>query len=87
MKRFFLLGVALCSIISVMAQDAQIFRSEFITYDKREDAEADNRTAINRHMTFAPELLVAAGGEERFLQHVELDSSLNDYNIFLHFEV
>lgn len=86
MKRFFLLGVALCSIISVMAQDAQIFRSEFITYDKREDAEADNRTAINRHMTFAPELLVAAGGEERFLQHVELDSSLNDYNIFLHLE-
>lgn len=86
MKRFFLLGVALCSIISVMAQDAQIFRSEFITYDKREDAEADNRAAINRHMVFAPELLVAAGGEERFLQHVELDSSLNDYNIFLHLE-
>ena len=86
MKRFFLLGVALCSIISVMAQDAQIFRSEFITYDKREDAEADNRAAINRHMAFAPELLVAAGGEERFLQHVELDSSLNDYNIFLHLE-
>lgn len=86
MKRFFLLGVALCSIISAMAQDAQIFRSEFITYDKREDAEADNRQAINRHMAFAPELLVASGGEERFSQRVELDSSLNDYNVFLHLE-
>ena len=86
MKRFFLLGLALFSFIAVMAQDAQIFRSEFITYDKREDAEADNRQAINRHMVFAPELLVAAGGEERFLQSVNLDSSLNDYNVFLHLE-
>lgn len=86
MKRFFLLGVALCSIISAMAQEAQIFRSEFITYDKREDAEVDNRQAINRHMAFAPELLVASGGEERFSQRVELDSSLNDYNVFLHLE-
>ena len=38
MKRFFLLGVALFSIVAVAAQDAQIFRSEFVTYDKREDA-------------------------------------------------
>lgn len=86
MKRFFLLGVALFSIVAVAAQDAQIFRSEFITYDKREDAEVDNRNGIARYMSFTPELLVAAAGEERFLQRVGLDSSLNDYNVFLHLE-
>lgn len=86
MKRFFLLGIALFSIITLAAQDAQIFRSEFITYDKREDALADNREAINRYVTFLPKLLVASNDEERFAQSVEYDSSLNDYNIFLHLE-
>lgn len=86
MKRFVLLGIALFSIITVVAQDAQIFRSEFITYDKREDALADNREGIARYMAFSPKFLTAGGGEERFLQNVGLDSSLNDYNVFLHLE-
>lgn len=86
MKRFFLLGIALFSIITVAAQDARIFRSEFITYDKREDALADNREGIVRYMVFAPKFLTSGGGEERFLQNVGLDSSLNDYNVFLHLE-
>ena len=86
MKKFLLLGVALFSIISVVAQDARIFRSEFITYDKREDAVADNRSGIARYVEFAPQLLVASAGEERFLQNVDMDSSLNDYNVFLHLE-
>lgn len=86
MKRFFLLGIALCSILSAAAQDARIFRSEFITYDKRENATADNRDGIARYMAFAPELLAASAGEERFLQNVGMDSSLNDYNVFLHLE-
>ena len=47
MKKIFLLGVALLSILSVVAQDARIFRSEFITFDKRENAVADNRDAKN----------------------------------------
>ena len=86
MKKIFLLGVALLSILSAVAQDARIFRSEFITFDKRENAVADNRDGIARYMDFKPELLVAAAGEERFLQSVGMDSSLNDYNVFLHLE-
>ena len=86
MKRIFLLGVALFSILSVVAQDARIFRSEFITYDKRENAAADNREGISRYMNFTPELLASGAGEERFLQSVGMDSSLNDYNVFLHLE-
>ena len=86
MKKIFLLGVALLSILPVVAQDARIFRSEFITFDKRENAVADNRDGIARYMDFKPELLVAAAGEERFLQSVGMDSSLNDYNVFLHLE-
>lgn len=86
MKRFYLLGIALFSIISAVAQDTRIYRSEFITYDKRENAAADNREGIARYMVFAPELLTTGGGEERFLQNVGMDSSLNDYNVFLHLE-
>ena len=54
MKRLVLLGVALFSIISAMAQSARVYRSEFITYDKREDAVADKRGETARYLDFKP---------------------------------
>ena len=49
MKRLFFLGVALFSIFSAVAQSPRIYRSEFLTYDKREDAAIkDINRAIDR---------------------------------------
>ena len=52
MKRLVLLGLALFSIIGAMAQSARVYRSEFITYDKREDAVADKRGEINEVLIY-----------------------------------
>ena len=38
MKKFILLGLSLMTILSSVAQSSRVFRSEFLTYDKREDA-------------------------------------------------
>ena len=69
-----------------LAQDAQIFRSEFITYDKREDATADRRSETARYTDFKPLRLEVAGDDVRYIQKVELDGAMNDYNLFFHLE-
>ena len=86
MKRFFLMGIALFSICTTFAQSSRIFRSEFITYDKREDATADKREETNGYEAFKPERIAIAGGEIRFLQKIYIDATRNDYNTFFHLE-
>ena len=46
MRRFILTATALFSIIAAAAQGPRIYRTEFITYDKREDAVADKRSEM-----------------------------------------
>ena len=86
MKKFILLGVALCSIISAVAQSARIYRTEFLTYDKREDATSDRRSETARYVDFKPLRLEVAGDDVRYIQKVELDGAMNDYNLFFHLE-
>ena len=86
MKKFILLGMALCSIIAAEAQNARVYRSEFLTYDKREDAVADRRLETARYADFKPERIAIAGGEIRYVQKVQIDATMNDYNLYLHLE-
>ena len=86
MKRFVLLGLALFSIISAVAQSARVYRSEFITYDKREDAVADKRDEIARYMDFKPVSVDVVDGAARYMQKFEIDATMNDYNLFFHVE-
>ena len=86
MKKFILLGMALCSIIAAEAQNARVYRSEFLTYDKREDAVADRRAETARYADFKPERIAIAGGEIRYVQKVQIDATMNDYNLYLHLE-
>ena len=86
MRRVFLLAVAIFSIITTSAQQARVYRSEFLTYDKREDAVADKRDQTARYVEFAPVSVAVAAGEARYMQKVEMDASMNDYNIFFHLE-
>ena len=86
MKRIVLLGVALFSIISAMAQSARVYRSEFITYDKREDAVADKRSETARYLDFKPVSVDVVDGAARFMQKFEVDGTMNDYNLFFHVE-
>ena len=73
---------------SAMAQ-GRITRSEFICYDKREDAKRDIRTAIDKYITFAPQLqFEAPDGRVRaaYEQIIEVPAAWNDYNAYLHIE-
>jgi beta-galactosidase len=81
-----LASIALLTIFTSYAQSPRVYRSEFITYDKREDAVADKRDEIARYWAYKPERIAIAGGEIRFVQKITIDATLNDYNLFLHLE-
>ena len=87
MRKFLLVGALLfAAIASSYAQAPRVYRSEFITYDKREDAVTDKRDEIARYWAYKPERIAIAGGEVRFVQKFTIDATLNDYNLFLHLE-
>ena len=86
MRKFLLASIALLTILTSYAQSPRVYRSEFITYDKREDAVADKRDEIARYWAYKPERIAIAGGEIRFVQKFNIDATLNDYNLFLHLE-
>lgn len=85
---FLLLGVAISSAEELAAQ-ARIARSEFICYDKREDAKRDIRTNIDKYIDLRPTLqFEATEGTVRavYEQKVEVPAAWNDYNTYLHTE-
>lgn len=67
----------------------RVSRSEFLCYDRREDATKDIRTGINNHIVIAPEVqFVADEGKVRavYEQKFEVPAMWNDYNAYLHME-
>ena len=85
---FLTLAISLFMAEELSAQ-AQIRRTEFICYDKRDDAKRDVRTAIERYIAVEPTLqfesdmgVVRAAYEQSF----EVAPSWNDYNSYLHIE-
>jgi beta-galactosidase len=85
---FLALTATLFAVEELSAQ-AQIRRTEFICYDKREDANKDIRTGIERYIAVEPTLqfesetgVVRAAYEQSF----EVEPSWNDYNTYLHIE-
>ena len=93
MRRSFLLtiiGLAalLLDVDAVFAQ-AHIHRSEFICYDKREDAKSDKRSDIDKHLVVKPELqFESAEGAVRavYEQQFDVPPGWIDYNTYLHVE-
>ena len=85
---FLLLVAALFSIYDLTAQ-ARIARTEFICYDKREDAKRDIRTNIDKHIALKPTLqFETAEGTVRavYEQSFDVPAAWNDYNAYLHVE-
>ena len=84
---FALLATLLVAPLELMAQ-ARIARSEFICYDKREDAVSDNRDNIDKYVTFCPELQFEAEGTVRavYEQVVDVPAAWGDFSTYLHVE-
>lgn len=83
-----LVAMFLGGTLTTIAQ-GRVTRSEFICYDKREDAKRDIRTAIDKYVDINPTLqFESAEGAVRavYEQHVDIPASWHDYNAYLHME-
>ena len=85
----FLLQAIFSLSCNIASAQARIYRSEFVYYDKREDAKQDIRTNIENYITIAPELqFESAEGKVRrvYEQKITIPATWNDYNTYLHLE-
>ena len=80
--------VVLFCVAEATAQ-VRVLRSEFLCYDRREDANRDVRTTIDKHIVIAPEEQFRADeGKVRavYEQTFEVPATWQDYNAYLHME-
>ena len=71
------------------AAQVRVSRSEFLCYDRREDANRDVRTAIDKYIVIAPaEQFRADEGKVRavYEQTFEVPATWQDYKAYLHME-
>ena len=87
MKRIFWFLVLICGFMPVVTAQAQrVYRSEFVTYDMREDARAAKRTDGVNFRTINPAFDSEKDGVKIYLQKFDVPASWNDYNAYLHLE-
>ena len=74
--------------LDIVSAQAIINRSEFICYDKREDAKRDVRTNNDKYIDIRPTLQFEGEGSVRavYEQEIEVPAAWNDYNAYLHTE-
>ena len=92
MKKY--IYIPLLLLLMVVATDAamaqaRISRTEFLCYDKREDAKRDVRTQIDKYIAIAPTLQFQSdegGVRAVYEQIITVPASWNDYNAYLHTE-
>lgn len=85
----FLPLLALALSYDIASAQARITRSEFVCYDKREDAKQDNRTNIENYITICPELqFESTEGKVRsvYEQKIDVPATWNDFHAYLHLE-
>ena len=75
------------SLDSALAQ-AVISRTEFLCYDKRNDAKSDIRINNDKYIALCPTLQFEGEGSVRavYEQEIEVPASWNDYHTYLHTE-
>lgn len=86
MKQLILSLASLLSVIGASAQDARVYRSEFLTYDSRKGSDATDRSAIKKYLEFAPAPYAVDGTAIGMRQSFERPSTWTDCNIYLHLE-
>ncbi len=92
MNKLFLYATTLLAAAILLADAASaqaiINRSEFVCFDKREDAKRDVRTNNDKYIVLSPTLQFEGEGSVRavYEQLIEVPASWNDYNAYLHTE-
>ena len=83
MKRYLLI-LALAAVVSANAQNREVKRTQFVTYDTREDALADKRDKTNHYRTIAPRDVNGDGSV--YISSFDTDVSWSDCTAYLHLE-
>ena len=81
----FMVQFCVCDVVA----QVRVSRSEFLCYDRREDASKDIRTGIDKHIVIAPaEQFRADEGKIRavYEQKIEIPATWNDFHAYLHME-
>ena len=80
--------VAAVSLVETLSAQAIIRRTEFLCYDKREDAKVDVRKNNDKYIDLCPTLQFEGEGSVRavYEQVIDVPASWNDYNAYLHTE-
>ena len=80
--------LALFVSLDMASAQAVINRTEFICYDKRNDAKSDIRTNNDKYIDLRPTLQFEGEGSVRavYEQEIVVPASWNDYNAYLHTE-
>lgn len=87
MKKIVLFLSVICLLTSVSAVQAQrVYRSEFKTYDTREDARAGKRPESENYRLVNPAFDGEKDGVKIYVQRFDVPASWNDYNAYLHLE-
>lgn len=87
MKQRSLLIALLCSVVAIYSATAQrVYRSEFVTYDTREDARTGKRPESANYLTISPTLDHKKEDVMVYIQRFDVPASWNDYNAYLHLE-
>ena len=75
-------------MVDMASAQAIIDRSEFICYDKRDDAKRDIRSNNDKYIDIRPTLQFEGEGSVRavYEQEIEVPAAWNDYNAYLHTE-
>ena len=80
--------LALLTSLDVASAQAVISRTEFVCFDKRNDAQSDTRTNNDKYIELRPTLQFEGEGSVSavYEQEIEVPASWNDYNAYLHTE-
>jgi beta-galactosidase len=84
----FLLLITLLCCVDMASAQARIVRSEFVCYDKRQDAKTDVRHNNDKYIALCPSLSFEGEGNVRavYEQSINVPASWNDYNAYMHTE-
>lgn len=78
--------MALSAVLAASASSPRVLRSEFISYDTREDALAGNTEAVGSSIVVEPQIVSQRRGTVIYMQGFDTDPSAGDRNTYLHLE-
>lgn len=87
MKNKSLFAALIAVLVMISNATAQrVWRSEFVTFDTREDARAGKRPESDNFRVVAPSFEGEKDGIKIYVQKFDVPASWNDYNAYLHLE-